>query len=42
MTRFLLTFLILGVLTLALAGACLEALRGKRPVILSRRASAVA
>jgi hypothetical protein len=42
MTRFLLTFLIIGLFALAILGACLEAVRGKRPVILSRRTPAVA
>lgn len=42
MTRFLLAFLILGLFVLAMAGACLEAVRGKRPAILSRRATAIA
>jgi hypothetical protein len=42
MTRFLLTLLILGLFTLALGGACVEALRGKRPAILSRRTPAIA
>jgi hypothetical protein len=42
MTRFLLTLLVLGLFALALAGACLEAARGKRPAILSRRTPAIA
>jgi hypothetical protein len=42
MTRFLLAFLILGLLALATAGACLEVVRGKRPAILSRRTPAIA
>jgi len=37
MTRFLLILLLLGLLVLALAGACLTAIRGERPAILSRR-----
>jgi hypothetical protein len=42
MTRFLLTVLIVGLLALAMLGACLEAARGKRPAILSRRTPAIA
>jgi len=42
MTRFLLTLLFFGLLALAVLGACLEALRGERPAILSRRAPAIA
>jgi hypothetical protein len=42
MTRFLLTLLILGLLVLAALGACLEAARGRRPAILSRRNPAIA
>jgi hypothetical protein len=43
MTRFLLTFLIVfGVFALAVLGACTEALRGRRPALLSRRNPAIA
>jgi len=42
MTRFLLVLLLLGLLVLAVAGACLTAIRGERPVILSRRSPAIA
>ena len=42
MTRFLLVFLIIGLFALALLGAGLEAVRGKRPAILSRRTPAIA
>jgi hypothetical protein len=42
MTRFLLALLIIGLFALAVAGACFEAVRGKRPAILSRRAPAIA
>jgi hypothetical protein len=42
MTRFLLTLLIIGLFALAMLGACLEVMRGKRPAILSRRAPAIA
>jgi len=42
MTRFLLVLLLLGLLVLAVAGACLTAIRGKRPAILSRRPHAFA
>jgi hypothetical protein len=42
MTRFLLASLIIGLFALAMLGACLEAVRGKRPAILSRRTPAIA
>jgi hypothetical protein len=42
MTRFLLVLLMLGLLALAVAGACLTAIRGERPAILSRRPHAFA
>jgi hypothetical protein len=42
MTRFLLALLILGLFALAVTGACFEAVRGKRPAILSRRTPAIA
>jgi hypothetical protein len=42
MTRFLLALLLFGLLSLAVLGACLEALRGQRPAILSRRHPALA
>ena len=42
MTRFLLALLIIGLFALAMLGACLEAVRGKRPAILSRRTPAIA
>jgi hypothetical protein len=42
MTRFLLALLIIGLFALAVAGACFEAVRGKRPAILSRRTPAIA
>jgi hypothetical protein len=42
MTRFLLAFLIIGLFALAMLGACLQALTGKRPAILSRRTPAIA
>jgi hypothetical protein len=42
MTRFLLVLLVLGLLVLALAGACLTVIRGERPAILSRRPFALA
>jgi hypothetical protein len=42
MTRFLLALLIFGLFALAVAGACFEAVRGKRPAILSRRTPAIA
>jgi hypothetical protein len=42
MTRFLLTLLVVGLFALAMVGACLEAVRGKRPAILSRRTPAIA
>jgi len=42
MTRFLLALLVLGLLSLAMIGACLAAVRGERPAILSRRSSALA
>ena len=42
MTRFLLVLLLLGLLVLAMAGACLTAIRGERPAILSRRPHAFA
>ena len=42
MTRFLLVLLMLGLLALAVAGACLTAVRGERPAILSRRPHAFA
>ena len=42
MTRFLLAFLIIGLFALAMLGACLEVVRGKRPAILSRRTPAIA
>jgi hypothetical protein len=42
MTRSLLALLFLGLLALAMAGACLEVVRGKRPAILSRRTPALA
>jgi hypothetical protein len=42
MTRFLLVLLLLGLLALAVAGACLTVIRGERPAILSRRSPAIA
>ena len=42
MTRFLLALLVFGLLSLAVIGACLAAVRGKRPAILSRRHPALA
>jgi hypothetical protein len=42
MTRFLLLLLVFGLLALAVAGACLAAVRGERPAILSRRSPAIA
>jgi hypothetical protein len=42
MTRFLLALLIFGLFALAVAGACFEAVRGKRPAILSRRTPVIA
>jgi hypothetical protein len=42
MTRFLLALLVLGLLSLAVLGACLAGLRGQRPAILSRRNPALA
>jgi hypothetical protein len=42
MTRFLLLLLVFGLLALAIAGACLAAVRGERPAILSRRSPAIA
>ena len=40
--RFLLAFLIIGLFALAMVGACLPAVRGKRPAILSRGTPAIA
>jgi hypothetical protein len=42
MTRFLLVLLLLGLLALAVAGACLTVIRGERPAIFSRRSPAIA
>jgi len=42
MTRFLLALLIIGLFALAVVGACFEAVRGKRPAVLSRRTPAIA
>ena len=42
MTRFLLALLIIGLFALAMVGACLQAVTGKRPAILSRRTPAIA
>jgi hypothetical protein len=42
MTRFLLVLLLIGLLALAVAGACLTFIRGERPAILSRRSPAIA
>jgi hypothetical protein len=42
MTRFLLTLLLCGLLVLATIGALLEAVRGKRPALLTRREPALA
>jgi len=42
MTRTLIILLLLGLFVLAVAGACLTAIRGERPAILSRRSPAIA
>ena len=42
MTRTLIILLMLGLFVLAVAGACLAAVRGERPAILSRRSPAIA
>jgi hypothetical protein len=42
MTRFLLTLLLCGLIVLAAIGALLEAARGKRPALLTRREPALA
>jgi VIT1/CCC1 family predicted Fe2+/Mn2+ transporter len=42
MTRFLLVLLCLGLLALAVTGACLTVIRGERPAILSRRSPVLA
>jgi hypothetical protein len=42
MTRFLLTLLLCGLVLLAAIGALLEAVRGRRPALLTRREPALA